>query len=68
MGCFIASQTKINEALGESVSQLNSKFKAMITHQKMMQNQMARNTQQMSHLSRPQGYLPGQPETKPKGP
>jgi len=38
---FIASQTKTNEALGESVCQLNSKFEAMTTHQKMMENQIA---------------------------
>jgi len=64
---FIASHTKTNEALGESVSQLNSKFEAMTTHQKMMENLIAQITQQVSHLSRPPGHLPGQLETNPKG-
>ena len=64
---FIASQTKTNEALDKSVSQLNSKFEAMTTHQKIMENQIAQIAQQVSHLSRPPGHLPGQPETNPKG-
>jgi len=29
---FIQTQTKINEALGESVSQLNTKFESLSTH------------------------------------
>ena len=33
----------------------------------MMENQIAQIAQQVSHLSRPQGHLPGQPETNPKG-
>jgi len=33
----------------------------------MMENQIAQITQQVSHLSRPQGHLPGPPETNPKG-
>jgi len=33
----------------------------------MMENQIAQIAQQMSHLSRPQGHLPSQPETNPKG-
>jgi len=64
---FITTQTKTNEVLGESVSQLNSKFEATTTHQKMMENQIAQIAQQVSHLSRRQGHLPGQPETNPKG-
>jgi len=64
---FIATQSKTNEALGESVSQLNFKFEAMITHQKMMENQNALIAQQVSHLSRPQWHLPGQLKTNPKG-
>jgi len=64
---FIASQTKTNEALDELVNQLNSKLEAMTTHQKMMENQIAQIEQQVSHPSRPQGHLPGQPETNPKG-
>ena len=34
---FIQTQTKTNETLGESVSQLNSKFESLSTHQKMME-------------------------------
>jgi len=41
MKCFITTQTKTNKALGELVSQLNSKFETMITHQKMMEKQIA---------------------------
>lgn len=63
---FIATRIRANEALGESVSQLNSKFEVMTTHQKMIENQIAQIAQQVSHLSRPQGHLPGQPETNPK--
>jgi len=36
----------------------------MATHQKTMDAQIA---QQVSHLSRPQGHLPSQPETNPRG-
>ena len=61
------TQTKTNEALGESVSQLTAKFETMTTHQKMMENQIAQIAQQVRHLSRPQGHLSGQPETNPKG-
>jgi len=67
MECFIATQTKTNEALGELVSQLTVKFKTMTTHQKMMENQITQIAQQVSHLFRPQGHLPGQLETNPKG-
>jgi len=67
MECFIATQTKTNKALGESVSQLNSKFENMTSHQKMMENQIAQIAHQVSYLSRPQGNLLGQPETNPKG-
>jgi len=38
---FIVIQTMINEALGESFSQLTTKFETMTTHQKMMENQIA---------------------------
>jgi len=41
---FIHTQTKTNEALGESMSQLNSKFERMSTHQKMMETQSAQIT------------------------
>jgi len=61
------TQSKTNEALGELVSQLNSKFKAMTTHQKMIENQIAQIAQQVRHLSRPQGRLLGQPNINPKG-
>jgi len=63
---FIQTQMKINKAFGESVSQLSSKFETMTTHQKMMENQIAQFTQQVSHLFRPKGHLPGQPVTNPK--
>ena len=39
----------------------------MATHQKAMDTQIAQITQQVSHLSRPQEHLPGQPETNPRG-
>jgi len=45
MECLIASRTKTNEALGDSVSQLNSKFEDMTTQQKMMENQIAQIAQ-----------------------
>ena len=64
---FIATQTKTNEALGKSISQLTFKFETMTTHQLMMKNQITRIAQQLSHLSRPPGHLSGQPETNPKG-
>ena len=32
-----------------------------------MDTQIAQIAQQVNHLSRPQGHLPGQPETNPKG-
>lgn len=63
---FIQTQSKTNEALGEFVSQLNAKFKSMSTYQKMMENQLAQIAQQVTHISRPQGHLSGQPETNPK--
>jgi len=56
---FLVSQTKTNEALGESVSQLNFKFKTMTTHQKILENQIAQIAQQVCHLSSPQRHLPG---------
>jgi len=36
MEYFIATQTKINEAFGEYINQLTSKFDAMASHQKAM--------------------------------
>jgi len=39
----------------------------MATHKKAMDTQIAQIAQQVSHLSRPQGRLSGQPETKPRG-
>ena len=39
----------------------------MATHQKAMDTQIAQIPQQVSHLSRPQGHLPGQPETNLRG-
>jgi len=32
-----------------------------------MDTQIVQIAQQVSHLSRPQGHLPGQPETNPRG-
>ena len=34
------TQTKTNEALGESINQLTSKFDAMASHQKAMNTQI----------------------------
>ena len=59
MAQFLAAQTKTNEAVTASIIQLTSKFDAMAIHQKAMDHQIA---QQVSHLSRPQGHLPGQAE------
>jgi len=64
---FIATQTKTNEALSASINQLNSKFNAMVAHQKAMDTQIAQIAQQVNHLSRSPGHPPGQPETNPKG-
>ena len=64
---FITTQTKTNRALTASINQLNSKFDAMATHKKAMDTQIAQIAQQVNHLSRPSGHLPGQPETNPKG-
>ena len=36
MAQFIAAQGKTNETMSASISQLNSKFDAMATHQKVM--------------------------------
>jgi len=57
------TETKANEALGESINQLTSKFNAIASHQKVMDTQITQITQQVSHLSQPQGHLPGQLET-----
>jgi len=67
MEWFIQTETKTNGALGESMSQLNTTFESMSTHQKMMETRLAQIAQQVSHLSLPLGHLPGQPETNPKG-
>ena len=64
MAQFLEGQAKTNEAVAASISQLTSKFDSMATHQKGMDHQIA---QQVSHLSRPQGHLPGQAETNPRG-
>ena len=62
MECFITTQTKTNEVLSEQINQLNSKFDAMASYQKVMDTQIAQIAQQVSSLSPPQGQLPGQPE------
>jgi len=64
---FIATQTKINESLGESINLLTSRLDALAVHQKTMDAQITQIAQQVSHLSRPQGDLPSQPETNPRG-
>jgi len=56
-----------NETLNESINLLTSRVDAMIAHKKTMDIQIAQIAQQVSHLSRPQGYLPGQPETNNRG-
>ena len=61
---FIGIQSKTNETLSESINLLTSEGDAMAAHQKTMDTQIA---QQVSHLSRPQGHLLGQPETNPRG-
>jgi len=42
-------------------------FESLSTHQKMMETQLAQIAQLVSHLSRPQGHLLGQPKANPKG-
>jgi len=64
---FLEGQTKTNEAMAASISQLTSKVDALTTHQKAMDHQIAQIAQQVSHLSRPQSHLPGQAETNPRG-
>lgn len=59
----MASQTKINERNNESFRQINSKIDSLVTHTKMLENQIA---QQASSSCRPTGRLLGQPETKPR--
>jgi len=66
MAQFIAAQTKTNETMIASINQLTSKFNAMATHQMAMDTQITQIVQHVSHLSRPQGHLPGQPETNPR--
>jgi len=63
---FIATQTKTNESLSESINLLTSRLDAMTTHRKTMDTQITQIGQQVSHLSRPLGHLPGQPETNPR--
>jgi len=60
---FIAAQTKTNESLSASNNLLTSKIDAMATHQNAMSSQITQIAQQVSHLFRPQGHLPGQTET-----
>jgi len=64
---FIAAQTKTNESLSVSINLLTSKFDDVATHSKAMDTQIALIAQRVSHLSRPQEHLPGQPETNPRG-
>jgi len=64
---FIETQTKNNKSLGESINLLTSRLDVMATHQKTKDGQIAQIAQHVSHLSRPQGHLPSQPETNPRG-
>jgi len=48
---FIATQTKTNEVLSEQTNQLNSKFDAMASPQKVMDTQITQIAQQVSSLS-----------------
>jgi len=67
MECFIETQTKTNEALGESIDKLSSKFKAITSYQKAMHSYIPQIAQQVSHLSWPKGHLLGHVETNPRG-
>ena len=63
---FIATQTTTNETLKENIQALTSRVDSMAAHQKTMDTQIAQIAQQVSHLSRPQGQLPGQTEANPR--
>jgi len=67
MAQFVMTQSKTNEILTASINQLNSQFEAITAHQKAMDTQIAQIAQQVSHLSLPQGHLPVQAETNPRG-
>ena len=67
MAQFLVVQTKTNETVAVSITQLTSQFDAMATFQKAMDTQIAQIAQQVSRLSRPQGNQTGQPETNPRG-
>jgi len=55
---FIATQSKTNESLSESINLLTSRIDAIATHQKTMDTQITQIAQQVSHMSRHQGHLP----------
>ena len=63
---FIATQTTTNETLKENIQALTSRVDSMAAHQKTMDTQIAQIAQQVSHLSRSQGQLPGQTEVNPR--
>ncbi|XP_057248164.1 uncharacterized protein LOC104893987 [Beta vulgaris subsp. vulgaris] len=56
----IEYQAKQNDFFSNSLQQIHA-------HNKMMENQMTQLAQQISHLSKPSGQLPGQTEPNPKG-
>ncbi|XP_057248223.1 uncharacterized protein LOC125492319 [Beta vulgaris subsp. vulgaris] len=56
----IEYQAKQNDFFNNSLQQIHA-------HNKMMENQMTQLAQQISHLSKPSGQLPGQTEPNPKG-
>lgn len=53
-------QAKQNEFFNNSLQQITA-------HNKLMESQMTQLAQQISHLSKPSGQLPGQTEPNPKG-
>ena len=63
---FIVTQTTTNETLKENIQVLTSRVDSMAAHQKTMDTQIAQIAQQVSHLSRSQGQLPGQTEVNPR--
>ncbi|XP_048496376.1 uncharacterized protein LOC125495640 [Beta vulgaris subsp. vulgaris] len=56
----IEYQAKQNDFFSNSLQQIHA-------HNKMMENQTTQLAQQISHLSKPPGQLPGQTEPNPKG-
>ena len=51
MAQFIATQSKANETVAASITQLTSQFDATVTHQKAMDTKITQIAQQVSRLS-----------------